>query len=113
MNFVAIEFGEKSNGTYTLGYLRIPMDFNPKWYLGFREYIIDKYKREPKIYPLHVHQNVNTMTIAPAGYKNMSADFVEALRSLKYYPKSEDNDNIRRAWAKLDLRSSAFTNKNQ
>ena len=39
MRIVGIDFDNGSNGTHTLGYLRIPDDFSPSWQIGFRTYL--------------------------------------------------------------------------
>lgn len=113
MSFVAVEFGEKANASYILGYLRIPEDFPPTWHLGFRRYLKDKYKisGQLKIYPLPVHQNQNTLTINPVGYKNMEDDFNLAIQSTKYYPICDETDAIRRSYSKLDLMSADYKEK--
>lgn len=111
MRFIAVELGVKTSANYILGYLRVPDDLPPSWFIGFRQYLIDKYKVEPKIYPIPVHQNTTSMTVYPKGYTNMEDDFNLALRSLKYYPSSQDNDATKRAYAKLDPTSSMFIEK--
>lgn len=110
MAFVAIEYGQGDNRT--LGYLRIPSNFNPKWHLGFRKYLSQKYKAtEIKIYPIPVHQNTDTITIAPVGYKDMEDDFNLALQSFEYYPPTQVNSDIRRSWMKSTPRSAYFKEK--
>lgn len=110
MKFVAIEFDNGLNNTHTMGYLRIPEQFNPVWHLGFRDYLREKYKVSGgiKIYNLNLRTNSDTIGLTVPGYTNMEDDFNLALRSNNYYPPDEDTDNIRRQWAKLDPISPDF-----
>lgn len=116
MTFVAVEFDNKVNNTHVQGFLRIPTGFNPKWHLGFRQYLIDTYKIiDPiQIYPLNVRLTTDEMGKRCRGsYKNMEDDFNLALRSLKYYPMSKENDSIRRQWSKLDPSSPDYRIKDR
>ena len=114
MRFVAIEFDNSLNNTHVRGYLKIPENFNGSWSLGFRDYLIDKYKvkGDIKIYPLHFHVNHgDNGSVAPAGYANMEDDFNLALRSNTWYPRSPQSDATRREWSMVDSVSQDFTVK--
>lgn len=112
MQFVAIEYDNNVNNTHMKGYLKIPDNFNNTWSIGFRNYLIDKYKATAlKIYPLNFKVNHGDNGSVVPNYTNLEDDFNFALRSNTYYPISPDSDATRRAWSMLDPISPDFTPK--
>lgn len=103
MRIVGIDFDNGSNGTHTLGYLRIPDDFSPSWQIGFRTYLANTYKATNiKIYPLNVPVGVNATDIVDdytlRSRINMDQDFNNAINCTKAYPECDENNAIRRQW---------------
>lgn len=112
MKFYGIEFDNGVNNTHVKGYLRAPEQFNPSWHLGFRTYLVDKYKATNlTIYNINTRLTPDTMGHDLTGYHNMEDDFNLALRSNFYYPIDDVTDNIRRQWARLDPASPDFRMK--
>lgn len=103
MIYMAIEYDEPSTNKHVKGYIRFQDNFPGSWFTGF-----DKYLREElhvtsrlDIYTLNIQTTSDSIGKDPVGYTNLDAYFNEAIRSEKYFPSSEINDNMRRKWAEL------------
>lgn len=111
MRYSAIEY--KTNGADVKGFIQIPEDFIPSWYLGFQNYLREKdMVRSPiYVYPLNVKTDSDYNGKALAGYTDLSSKFSEVVNSLEYYPKCSLSDSMRRSWAKLNPKNSSLKEK--
>lgn len=104
MRFIGIEFDNKVNNTHVEGYSIIPEMFNSTWQIGFRKYLTNTYKAQDiKIYNLAIFSGVEA-TEYMNSLKSKTClikDLDNAVCCTKAFPRSEDNDTIRRQWQSM------------